>query len=151
MCQKRPPNDVICNQADYHKDLSVHEFIAFGNLRSGPSLQWLNNLREIHTIRLTFRREEVHMLVAQAACQVGPCSSDGNMIWHHELACSSFFWSLLLTELETLVTEVSGNWLEGTRMNTVSLLVSRLLAGPLTMEDGNRHSSSRLSAPSDRA
>ena len=128
-------NDVICNQADCHKDLSIHEFIAFGHLRSGPSLQWLNILREIRANMLRFRREEVHMLVAQAACQVGPFSSDGRMSWHHELACSSFCGSLL-TELETLVTAVSGNWLEGITMNTVSLLVSRVLTGPLAVKDG---------------
>ena len=128
-------NDVICNQADCHKDLSIHEFIAFGHLRSGPSLQWLNILREIRANTLSFRREEVHLLVAQAACQVGPFSSDGKMSWHHELACSSFCGSLL-TELETLVTAVSGNWLEGMTMNSVSLLVSRLLAGWLSIEDG---------------
>ena len=128
-------NDVICNQAGCHKDLSLHEFVAFGHLRSGPSLQWFNILREIRANMLSFRREEVHMLVAQAACQVGPFSSDKKMIWHHELACSSFCWSLL-NELETLVTAVSGNWLEGITMNTVSLLVSRLLAGPFTMKNG---------------
>ena len=129
-------NDVICNQADCHKDLSIHEFIAFGHLRSGPSLQWLNILREIRANTLSFRREEVHMLIAQAACQIGSfSSSNGEMDWHHELTCSSFCCSLL-TELENLVATVSGNWLEGMTMNSVSLLVSRLLAGWLPIEDG---------------
>ena len=127
-------NDVICSQADCDKDLSVHEFIAFGHLRSGASLQWLNILREIRANTLGFRREEVHMLLAQAAGQVGPFSNMGEMVWHHELACSSFCCSLL-TELDRLVATVSGNWLEAMTMNTVSLLVSRLLAGPLTTED----------------
>ena len=128
-------NDVICSKIDCDKDLSMHEFIAFGHLRSGASLQWLNILREIRANSLNFRRDEVHMLLAQAAGQVGPCLSDGEMVWHRELECSSFC-SSLLTELESLVAAVSGNWLEGMTMNTVTLLVSRLLARSLTVEDG---------------
>jgi len=129
-------NDVICSQADCHKDLSIHEFIAFGHLRSGPFIQWLNILREIRANTLSFRRDEVHMLFAQAASQVGPCSNNGEMDWHRELECSSFCRSLL-TELESLVAEVSGNWLEGMTMNTVTLLVCRLLAGWPNVEDGS--------------
>ncbi|KAI6138917.1 hypothetical protein BKA82DRAFT_3009383 [Pisolithus tinctorius] len=66
-------NEVLCSQADCHEDLSMHEFIAYGHLRSGPSLQWLNILREIRANTLTLRRDEVHMLFAQTASQVGPC------------------------------------------------------------------------------
>jgi len=128
-------NDVICSKVDCDKDLSMHEFIAFGHLRSGPSLQWLNILREIRANSLSFRRDEVHMLLAQAAGQVGPYSNNGEMVWHRELECSSFC-SSLLTELESLVAAVSGNWLEGMTMNTVTLLVSRLLARSLSVEDG---------------
>ena len=128
-------NDVICSQADCHKDLSIHEFIAFGHLRSGPFLQWLNILREIRANTLSFRRGEVHMLFAQAASQVGPCTNNGELDWHRELECSSFCRSLL-TELESLVAAVSGNWLEGMTMNTVTLLVCRLLAGWPNVEDG---------------
>ena len=128
-------NEVICSQADCHKDLSIHEFIAFGHLRSGPFLQWLNILREIRANTLTFRRDEVHMLFAQAASQVGPCTNNGEMDWHCELECSSFCRSFL-TELESLVAAVSGNWLEGMTMNTITLLVCRLLAGYPDVEDG---------------
>jgi len=128
-------NGVICNQTECHRDLSIHEFIAFGHLRSGSSLQWLNILREIRANTLSFRRDEVHMLVAQAGGQVGPCSNTGEMVWHRELECPSFC-SSLLTELEHLVAAVSGNWLEGMTMDTVTFLVSRLLARTLTVEDG---------------
>ncbi|KAL4068914.1 hypothetical protein V8B97DRAFT_1918390 [Scleroderma yunnanense] len=128
-------NDVICNQADCHRDLSVHEFLAFGHLRSGPFLQWMNILREVRANTLNFRREEVHMLFAQAAGQVGPCSNTEELVWHHELKQSSFRRSLL-KELEYLVAAASDNWLECMTMNTVIFLVSRLLAEAPTVEDG---------------
>ncbi|KAI5993335.1 hypothetical protein EDD15DRAFT_2439801 [Pisolithus albus] len=120
-------NEVLCRQADCDKDLSIHEFIAYGHLRSGPLLQWLNILREIRANALTLRRDEVHMLFAEAASQVGPVSHDGGLVWHLELEQPNFRHSLL-GELETLVSTVSGNWLEGATMVTISFLVARMFS-----------------------
>ena len=120
-------NEVLCNQANCHKDLSIHEFIAFGHLRSGPFLQWLNMLREVRANTLRFRRDEIHFLFAQASCQVGPVSEASKLEWHDELSRHSFQRSFL-RELDVLVTNVSGNWLEAMTMATAALLVSRMLA-----------------------
>ncbi|KAG6335416.1 hypothetical protein ID866_3677 [Astraeus odoratus] len=128
-------NDVLCNQADCHKNLAIHEYIAFGHLRCGPLLQWLNILREIRANIMTFRHDEVHMLFAQAASQIGPLSDSGELSWHHELELPSFRRSLL-TELEALVSAVSGNWLEGMTMTTISFLTSRILAAMVMSENG---------------
>ncbi|KAI6110733.1 hypothetical protein EDD17DRAFT_1828231 [Pisolithus thermaeus] len=127
-------NEVLCRQTDCDGDLSIHEFIAYGHLRSAPSLQWLNILREIRANTLTLRRDEVHMLFAQAASQVGPVSSAGKLTWHVELELTHFRHSLL-GELETLVSTVSGNWLEGLTMDTVSFLVSRMLSATAAVQD----------------
>ncbi|KIK28278.1 hypothetical protein PISMIDRAFT_610109 [Pisolithus microcarpus 441] len=127
-------NEVLCKQADCDKDLSIHEFIAYGHLRCGPSLQWLNILREIRANVLTLRREEVHMLFAQIATQVGPVSGDGKLMWHLELQQPNFRHSLL-GELETLVSTVSGNWLEGATMETTSSLVARMLSVTSAVQD----------------
>ncbi|KAI5991231.1 hypothetical protein EDD15DRAFT_2449545 [Pisolithus albus] len=127
-------NEVLCRQADCDKDLSIHEFIAYGHLRSSPLLQWLNILREIRANTLTLRRDEVHILFAQAASQVGPVSDDGKLVWHLELEQPNFRLSLL-GELETLVSSVSGNWLEGATMVTISFLVARILAVAFAVQD----------------
>ena len=119
-------NDVMANQADCHQDLSTHEFVAFGHLRSGGSLQWLNILRELRGRTLTFRRPEVHMLIAQAVSQVGPLSNVG-WIWHQELQQSSFCLTVL-EELQGLLQEIEANWLEASTMDTISFLLRRLLA-----------------------
>ncbi|KAG6332559.1 hypothetical protein ID866_6532 [Astraeus odoratus] len=107
--------------------LSIHESIAFGHLRSEPSLQWFNILREIRVNTLTFRHKEVHLLVAQAALQVGPVSETEVYVWHEELGNLSFC-SSILRELENLVSTIQGNWLEAMTMNTISVLVARVLA-----------------------
>ncbi|KAF8439804.1 hypothetical protein L210DRAFT_3540380 [Boletus edulis BED1] len=119
-------NDVLAGQAVCPKDLSIHEFLAFGHLRSGGSLQWLNILRELRDRSLGFRCPEVHLLVAQAIMQVGPLSSTG-LKWHKELQ-EETFGNALVDGLESLVADVEANWLEGVTMNTVSLLLSRLLS-----------------------
>ncbi|KAI6041743.1 hypothetical protein EDC04DRAFT_2980494 [Pisolithus marmoratus] len=131
-------NQVLCKQADCHKDLSIHEFIAYGHLRSSPLLQWLNILREIRANTLTLRRDEVHMLFAQAAGQVGPVSHEGKLEWHVELEQPHFRHSLL-GELETLVSTVSGNWLESTTMDTISFLVARILSATSPARDHSYH------------
>ncbi|KAI6041745.1 hypothetical protein EDC04DRAFT_2892829 [Pisolithus marmoratus] len=127
-------NEVLCRQADCHQDLSIHEFMAYGHLRSSPLLQWLNILREIGANALTLRHDEVHMLFAQAASQVGPVSDAGQLVWHTELEEPHFCHSLL-GELETLVSTISGNWLEGATMDTISFLVARMLSAKCTVQD----------------
>ncbi|KAI6026974.1 hypothetical protein EDC04DRAFT_220473 [Pisolithus marmoratus] len=129
-------NEVLCRQADCHKDLSIHEFIAFGHLRSSPLLQWLNVLREIRANILTLRRDEAHMLFAQAASQVGPVSDAGQLVWHAELEEPHFRYSLL-GELETLVSTISGNWLEGATVDTISFLVARMLSAKCAVQDNS--------------
>ncbi|KAF8554287.1 hypothetical protein OG21DRAFT_1522569 [Imleria badia] len=119
-------NDVIAGQAVCHKDLSIHEFIAFGHLRSGGSLQWLNILRELRDRSLSFRCSEVHLLLAQAISQVGPLTGT-ELTWHKELQLETF-GRALVDELQSLVADVEANWLEGVTINTISLLLSRILA-----------------------
>jgi hypothetical protein len=118
-------NEVLANQADCTRDLSIHEYIAFGHLRSGGLLQWLNVLRELRGRSLSFRRHEVHLLLAQAVSQVGPLDN-AEWKWHQELQQPSFCYALL-GELESLVRDVEANWLEGATMDTISFLLRRLL------------------------
>ncbi|KAF8550875.1 hypothetical protein OG21DRAFT_1605625 [Imleria badia] len=109
-----------------HKDISIHEFIAFGHLRSGGSLQWLNILRELRDRSLSFRCTEVHLLLAQVIAQVGPLTGT-ELRWHKELRHETFGHAIV-NELESFVADVEANWLEGVTMNTISLLLSRILA-----------------------
>ncbi|KAJ8586504.1 hypothetical protein M405DRAFT_935342, partial [Rhizopogon salebrosus TDB-379] len=130
-----PSNEVIANQADCHKDMAMHEFIAFGSLRSGERLQWMNILRELRARTLNFRREEVHLLLAQAVSQVGPFSSDEELLWHTDLSNVPFV-TTLFAELESLMASVEGNWLEGVTTSTIIMLVCRAL--PSTSEESTK-------------
>ena len=113
------PNDVIATQADCPKDINLHEFIAFSSLRSGPRLQWLNMARELASPSLSFRLEEVHTLITQAAWQLGPLSVCVRE-WHIDLGISSF-GNALLRELDSLLQKVRANWLEEVSVRTIGM------------------------------
>ncbi|KAH8989920.1 hypothetical protein EDB86DRAFT_3235448 [Lactarius hatsudake] len=119
-------NEVIAAHADCPPELSPHEYMAFSGLRSGPRLQWLNIARELSSPSLSFRREEVHTLITQAAWQLGPLSDDVRE-WHTDLGIPSFGWTLL-HELEGLLWRIEANWIEEVTVRTIALLTSRLLS-----------------------
>jgi hypothetical protein len=66
---------------------------------------------------LSFRREEVHTLITQAAWQLGPLSN-GAREWHIDLSNSSFA-AALLHELECLLEKIRNNWLEEVTVRTI--------------------------------
>ncbi|KAH9061808.1 hypothetical protein EDB83DRAFT_2506594 [Lactarius deliciosus] len=89
-------------------ELSLHEYMAFSGLRSGPP-------RELSSPSLSFRREEL-----------GPLS-DNVREWHTDLGIPSFGWTLL-HELEGLLGRIEANWIEEVTVRTIALLTSRLLS-----------------------
>ena len=60
-------NEVIASQAECPETLTMHEFYAFGTLRSGHRLQWRNIARELTARILNLNRYETHALIVQAA------------------------------------------------------------------------------------
>ncbi len=122
-------NEVITSQADCPSELSPHEYMAFSGLRSGPRLQWLNIARELSSPSLSFRREEVHTLITQAAWHLGPLSDDVRE-WHTELGIPSFGW-MLLHELEGLLGRIEANWLEEVTIRTIGMLDCTLRCPPV--------------------
>jgi hypothetical protein len=116
-------NEAIAFQANCPKELSLHEYIAFSTLRSGPRLQWLNIARELASPSLSFRQEEVHSLITQAAWQLGPLTGCARE-WHIDLGTPDF-GPVLLRELDALLERVQANWLEEVTARTVGMLLSR--------------------------
>ncbi|KAK7056950.1 hypothetical protein VNI00_002668 [Paramarasmius palmivorus] len=126
-------NEVIANQSECHQDLSLHEYIAYGSLRSGSFIQWLNILRELRGGNLTFRHVEVEMLLSQAAFQLGPLSPEQGWLWHAELQCPHFGFALL-RQLEELKGSISASWMEVSSMRVVIALTRRIISFGTTQE-----------------
>ncbi|KAF7971941.1 hypothetical protein HWV62_19393 [Athelia sp. TMB] len=119
-------NDMLADQDNCSTELTFHEYAAFVGLRAGERLQWLNMARELRARTLTFRREEVFILLSQAAWQIGPLLH-GQRDWHAELSEGDFA-SVLLQELSDLLTAIQSNWAEVKSARIITALTSRLLA-----------------------
>jgi hypothetical protein len=108
-------NRVLAEQSECPISMTVHEHMAFGSLRSGPLLQWLNILRELHGGSLTLNREEVHTLISQAAWQIGPslvsAGAYSHRAWHVDLQDQEFGLRLSESCIQIL-RGVQDNWTE---------------------------------------
>jgi hypothetical protein len=114
-------NDILANQFDCPKELSLHEHYAFGTLRSGPLLQWMNIARGLEENVLTFNREEVYLLHAQAAWQIGPLLHDDQVrSWHSDLM-NAQYGQLLVKQSRAVLQRVKANWLEAASVKTLGV------------------------------
>ncbi|CUA71821.1 Polycystin-1 [Rhizoctonia solani] len=120
-------NEVLANQHDCPEELSLHEHIAFGTLRSGACLQWMNILRGLEEDLLTFSSDEVQLLHTQAAWQIGPLSLDGSRDWHKDLSYREFGRSLI-SQCTRVLHRVKENYLQANSVMIIITLVNRLLA-----------------------
>ncbi|KAJ7160668.1 hypothetical protein C8R43DRAFT_881366 [Mycena crocata] len=120
------PNSVLASQDQAHASLNLHEHISFGGLRSGGRLQWLNIISELCQRVLSFNHPEVHVLLAQAASQIGPISPQDTAEWHIDLG-EHAFGRVLLTQLETLLSDIRDNWSNAMSVQTIVFLLCRWL------------------------
>ncbi|KAG6915979.1 hypothetical protein DXG01_009031 [Tephrocybe rancida] len=127
-------NQPLADQAEVRPELSIHEHIVFGGLRSGPMVQWLNILRELRAGTLSFDRFEVHLLVTQAALQTGSVDvAEEELEWHTVLKRPDFGLALL-SEIDDMLSSVESNWHHTNTLQTLTILTTRLLASSLNEE-----------------
>ncbi|KAI9679782.1 MAG: hypothetical protein M1817_004796 [Caeruleum heppii] len=121
-------NSVLATQGDCSETLTLHEFYAFGTLRSGHRLQWRNITRELVARVLNFGSLEVHFLLTQTAWQAGPMTrSSACRESHIDLEEEDFGRSLLWALRDAMAT-VEGNWQGATALRTFVILATRLLS-----------------------
>jgi len=131
-------NDVITSQHKCSEGLSLHEYEAFGELRAGHRLQWINIARELRSRNLTWRNESVALLLMQAVWQAGP-NLDAKI--RKEEACSDLwireshleptspqFGDALLKEIDGIWQTIRGNWQESITAHSLIVLTSRILS-----------------------
>jgi hypothetical protein len=121
-------NGVIASQAQCAEALNMHEFYAFGTLRSGHRLQWRNIARELRARILNFDCQETHTLFTQAAWQVGPFSNGEYCRESHADLEEEHFGNSLLSALGDAIGTIEGNWQGAAASRTFIALASRLLS-----------------------
>ncbi|CAE6503414.1 unnamed protein product [Rhizoctonia solani] len=101
-------NQVLADQYDCPRELSLHEHIAFGTLRSGARLQWMNIVRGLEEDLLTFTSDKVWLIHTQAAWQIGPLSDDGSREWHEDLGQLEF-GQLVVSQCQRMLGRIKAN------------------------------------------
>lgn len=135
-------NEVIAKQADCPPELSLHEYEAYGELRSGHRLQWMNIARELRSRILNWGNEEVCMLLIQAAWQAGPRDPEKWQRESHADLLDDAFSRKLLEEIGGVWSKIHGNWRERITAYSLVLLTARVLA--LTGSPGNKSKAADL-------
>ncbi|KAG8920981.1 hypothetical protein FRC02_000520, partial [Tulasnella sp. 418] len=120
-------NETMANQAACPTELTLHEFMAFTKIRSGPRLQWLNIMSELRSGSLNLQEEAVYSLISQAVWQMGPSALDGRREWHIEPTEWSF-GETLLVELRDVLLRLKANWRNVIGLQVITTVTSRLLA-----------------------
>ena len=121
-------NEVIATQAKCPERLTMHEFYAFGTLRSGHRLQWRNIARELTAHFLDFNCHEVYALIMQTAWQAGPSSKERSCREAHADLEETQFGRSLLSALEDALGTIEGNWQGASAARIFVALATRLLS-----------------------
>ena len=121
-------NGVIADQSRCPEALTMHEYYAFGTLRSGHRLQWRNIAREITARILNFSCYETQALLTQAAWQVGPSGRDQVLRESHADLEEENFGVSFLSALGDAIGTIEGNWQGATAACTFVTLTARLLS-----------------------
>lgn len=122
------PNKIMATQSKCSNELQLHEYLAFGLLRAGHRIQWLNIIRELRALTLTFSKREVNMLIMQAAWQAGPAEPSEPCRESHLDLQELEFGNNFLYELENMLRSIEANWQEGIAAQTLIKLAARLLS-----------------------
>ena len=119
-------NEVIANQDECSRILSLLEYLSFGSLRAdGERIQWLNIKREMAASNLSFNTEAVCTLVTQAAWQVGSRGNSDLRNAHLDLQDPSFCVELLAI-VGRVLESISANWKSDHTMLSLITLVLRV-------------------------
>ncbi|KAJ6178702.1 hypothetical protein N7519_009163 [Penicillium mononematosum] len=119
-------NQVIAIQNDCDKTLSLHEFEAYGCLRSGEHLQWCNIARNLASSALPLNKEAVASLFKQAAWELGTRSGSVRRVAHRAFEDIGF-GDCLLDLLQERLTTIKKNWNEHCTFDLIVTLALRVL------------------------
>ena len=133
-------NEVISRQHQCPQDLSVHEFYAYGTLRSGHRIQWRNIARQLAIPDLDLKSESVQILISQAVLQAGPRGNrDSEYRESHADLEDPAFCVELLDAMRSLLRSTEGNWQNIQVATTLITLGLRILSMAPNEDLSNRY------------
>ena len=126
-------NRVIADQAKCPMSLTLHEHYAFGSLRSGHRLQWLNLVRELGGQSMNFNHAQTSILVMHAIHQAGPRGDGGVHRESHLPLEEQNFVLRILDLLHGAVKTIEENWQGIVAMRSFISILKRILSTTSSM------------------
>ncbi|KAL2825471.1 hypothetical protein BDW59DRAFT_161697 [Aspergillus cavernicola] len=121
-------NKVMADQRNCYSGMTLHEMSAFGHLRCGERLQWLEMVREVASPSVAIGDDAVHKLLCQAAWELGTRSSETPLRQAHKFLEDLNFVKILLDTLEHRLGSIGTNWNEKSTLHTLVILGLRTLS-----------------------
>lgn len=122
-------NQIIASQDNCSTTITLHEYEAFGHLRSGHRLQWRNMLKELRRGVLSISHEDVHILFLQAMWQVEE-KSNANAWCRgvHADAAERAFGLEALREMTKFLENIAENWAWSYACGVLIAMATRIIS-----------------------
>ena len=120
-------NDVIAAQSARPTKMRLDAFRAFGNLRAGVRIQWLNLLCELLVPALDFDTEATWLLVLQSVSEAGP-SNNTDLRVAHEIIQVEGFSERVVGAVATCLGRIEKSWEHAVMLAGLVVLATRLLS-----------------------
>ena len=122
-------NEIIASQDSCSTTITLHDYEAFGHLRSGHRLQWRNMLKELRRDVLSISHEDVHILFLQAMWQVEEKSKAN--AWRREAhadAAEHAFGLEGLEEMTKFLENIAENWAWSYACGVLIAMATRIMS-----------------------
>ncbi|KAH8744369.1 hypothetical protein F5883DRAFT_722279 [Diaporthe sp. PMI_573] len=120
-------NDVIAAQSACPTNMRLDAFRAFGHLRAGVRIQWLNLLCELLAPALDFDTEGTWLLVLQSVSEAGP-SNNTDLRVAHEIIQVEGFSERMVGAMATSLGRIEKSWEHAVMLAGLVVLATRLLS-----------------------
>lgn len=120
-------NSIISTQSKCAATISMHEYVAFGSLRAGERLQWMNLLCGLMSCDINWNGSAVVMMVRQLCFQAGSRSCTVALREPHVDLNDHHFCAKLSEVLCSTLRRIESNWKESNTGRVLLVVTQRLL------------------------
>ncbi|KAL9623914.1 MAG: hypothetical protein Q9160_001906 [Pyrenula sp. 1 TL-2023] len=118
-------NRVLAAQNSCPPHLSLHEYYAFGTLRSGERLQWVNILRELKSSDLHWNAIAIRILIEQTIWEAGHPGFEPDYRASQDIFTDANFGNILLEAVTLKFVSIKANWNELHCMGALTAIVAQ--------------------------
>ena len=118
-------NQIIASQTKCSPNISIHEYIAVQDLRSGTCSRWIRLLRELGSSHINLSSDAMVAFITQLALEAGPRQGDQPLRLNHWVFEDENFCNRLIEEIRKRLLTIVVNWREAQCMEILITLMLR--------------------------